>query len=502
MTTTPKGIPLPPDSTKISAIAESMRDMAAATDAAIDDMAPDAAQAAADAATEAVDAQLATAGLLKDADPRLPKVNPESVFRVRDKSGVVALSVDATGATTVGTTSHKPLQVSTGWAHTITDKNGSIAFGIRNDGTVYFGGQSPDGTPIREVHIIVGGGQSNMSGRGTPVGADFDPEDSRVFQFGSGASAITPATVPLDMHDTSTGLSPLTVFAREYLRTQPPGIVVVLVPAAHGGTGFTTTGENPPPTGYTYVAGGGCWQVTDVGPVNLYEAMLAQTQQAITQATAFFGMAPKLKALLWHQGEADSARLTESQYATYFDALVNDFRTQLSAPALPVVVGEMSPDWTVRNVVAAGVMAAHIQTAARFQNAGFAYGPANTGKHGDDVHYSRVGVERLGKAMHEAYRRALLNVTGNPAPPPSVSATRTGGTVEIRWEQAPSRVTGYTVEYQIDGGTWTAAPAPSPALNTKTTVTGITGNKVLVRVATVNATATSATTQPTTAIGA
>jgi hypothetical protein len=181
--------------------------------------------------------------------------------------------------------------------------------------------------------------------------------------------------------------------------------------------------------------------------------------------------------------------------------MVADLRTTYGA-SLPIVVGEMSQDWTIANPGTSGVAAAHIQTPSRFENTGFAYGVPNTGKQGDIVHLSRVGVERLGESMHRAYKRALMNVAGDPAPPPNVSATRANGVLTIKWDQAPSRVTSYVVEYKIDAGSWTAAPAPFPALNTTTTATGITGSTVLVRVSTVNASGTSATTQPVTAIGA
>ena len=424
-----------------------------------------------------------------------PKANNDKGFRVRDRSGRTALGVDPTdGGVLHGKTKHLTLSDNHPSLYRIRDAAGRVALDVRKDGNVFFG--------PREIHLFVAAGQSNMSGRGTPVGSEYDVVDQRILQYGAKEQRIVPGTVPLDMRDISSGLSPATVFAREYLKNQPAHVSVLLVPAAHGGTGFTTTGENPPPSGYTYVAGGGCWQVTDHGPVNLYKEMVAQTQAAIARSTEMFGTAPKLKGLLWHQGEADSARLNETEYASYFDALVTGLRTSISAPNLPVIVGEMSPDWTARNTVAAGVMAAHVQTPARFEYAGFAYGPANTGKHGDDVHYSREGIKRLGRSMFGAYERAQLNVTGNPAPPPTVTATRAGGQLTIRWEQAPSRATGYVVEYQIDGGAWTVAPSPSPALDTKTAVTGITGTTVLVRVATVNATATSAATQPVTAIGA
>jgi hypothetical protein len=373
----------------------------------------------------------------------------------------------------LGSTESVPLSDNHPSVFRIKDLGGRVALDIRQDGTVLMG--------QREIHVFVLAGQSNMSGRGTPYSATLDPIDRRILQYGAVQQRITPATVPLDMHDTALGLSPATVFAREYLKSQPSHVSVLLVPAAHGGTGFTTASPLR-------------WDITD--SAGLYAQMKTQVAGALTAVAAELGGTPTVKGFLWHQGEADTA-LTESAYAAYFDAMATDLRTTYGA-TLPIVVGEMSPDWTAANPSTAGVAAAHIQTPARFENAGFAYADPNTGKLGDTVHFARTGVERLGASMHRAYKRAIMNVAGDPAPPPTVTATRANGVLTIKWEQAPSRVTSYVVEYKVDAGAWTAAPAPTPALNTTTTVSNVTGSTILVRVATVNAAGTSATTQPVT----
>ncbi len=435
-----------------------------------------------DAAAAAVNANPKIAAIEADVgalEETAPKKNSKNTFGVQDKTGAKSFGTTPDGGFLIGTTEYRHTSDNHPSAKRLMDREGRVIVDIRRDGNVFMG--------PREVHLFIAAGQSNMSGRGLPVGAEYDVVDQRLLQYGSKNRSLIPATVPLDMHDSATGLSPATVFAREYLKNQPAHVSVLLVPAAHGGTAFTSAS---PLT----------WSATD--PLGLYSQMLQQVDEAIAESTALYGSAPKLKGLLWHQGEGDAAALNESQYSAQFDALANGLRTHLGLSTLPVIVGEMSPDWTLRNTVANGVMASHIQTPARLARAAFAYGPPNTGNHNDDVHYSRTGVQRLGENMYAAYFRSLVNVTGVPAPPPNVSAVRIGEELTVSWEQAPSRVSSYIVEYQVDGGVWIVIPSTTPALSTTRIANGVVGSKISVRVSTVNDTGTSASTRPIYAIGA
>src|SRR6478735_8086410 len=92
---------------------------------------------------------------------------------------------------------------------------------------------------VKVLHVFLAAGQSNMSGRGLPVGGPPDAPDPRIFQYGAKERTLRAATVPLDMHDAATGLSPATAMARNYLKTQPDNVGVLIIPAAHGQTGFT-----------------------------------------------------------------------------------------------------------------------------------------------------------------------------------------------------------------------------------------------------------------------
>ncbi|UTM47042.1 sialate O-acetylesterase [Glutamicibacter mysorens] len=422
-----------------------------------------------EAADEAID------GLRRDVQKEAPRRSSDDSFRILDETGAAALEITPQGNTHIGSTRIEHLDDET-FAYRIRDKSGAVAFQINSDGTV--DGGSGGGTQITDVHLVIGAGQSNMSGRGTPSGAFYDPVDSRIYQFGSGASSITPAGVPLDMHDTPTGLSPLTVFAREYARKLGPGHALLLVPAAHGGTGFTTAA---PLTWTSTVTGG------------LYDDMIAQATAAVAAAQNLWGITPSVDAFLWHQGEADGSMGTAS-YATAFDALVSKVRADLAEPSLPVIVGQMSSDWVAGNAGPLSVQAAHKDTPARVEYSAFADSAPDTGRHNDLVHFGREGVEYLGRTMADALDRARANQSGlSQMPPTGLRTVKAGGVVTARWEQPLCRVTGYEVEWTTDGTTWTAIASRPIAAETSQEIPA---TATQVRVATITPAGNSRFTQP------
>lgn len=394
-------------------------------------------------------------------------------YRIRDKAGSVALAVDEDGTTTVGTTRIEPNNDPSA-PFRIRDKAGAVAFSVYSDGTV---GLS-ESLNVTDVHLIIGAGQSNMSGRGTPSGAEFDPVDSRLYQFGSGASEITPANVPLDMHDTPTGLSPLTTFAREYAKTVPATTAILLVPAAHGGTGFTTA---TPLTWDSTIAGG------------LYDDMITQTNNAVVAAQDLWGATPTISAFLWHQGEADGS-LTTSEYSAHFDALVTGVRNDLGEPMLPVIVGQMSSDWVAQNAGPLRVQAAHIDTPARMPLTAFAESLPNTGREGDLVHFGRAGVEYLGTTMFKALTVARANQeVFLVMPPTELQCSKAAGVIVAKWSAPLCRALGYLVEYRVGAGAWTEI-TDRPIASLRSQI--LPNDATEVRVATVGVTSSSRFTYP------
>lgn len=372
--------------------------------------------------------------------------------------------------------------VESDFVYAVTDEDGSVALGVTAQGETFL--RREDTADVTEVHAFILAGQSNMSGRARPF-TGRDTPDRRVYQYGAKRRELERATVPLDMHDTPAGMSYATVFAREYLRRVPEHVAVLLIPAAHGGTGFTSTTEDPPPPGYSKHAGG-TWQVGyTASAVNLYDEMLAQTSEAITTATQHFNAPVMVKALLWHQGETDAMNgVTEADYGTYMRALIDGVRSHVGDARLPVVMGGMSPDWMAGYPAALPIHYAHAGLLVSRSNTAFTPGSAGTGRFGDEIHYGLDGIEALGARTARGYLSAIANHADFPlAPTPSVTAKRVANTVTVTWDQPLCRVSHYDLEYRIDGGTWQAVQFPNTHLR-KATITGVPTGTCEVRIGT------------------
>ena len=267
---------------------------------------------------------------------------------------------------------------------------------------------------VTVLHVFLAAGQSNMSGRGRPAGGAYDPTDPRIFQYGAKNRTFRPATVPLDMHDPATGISPATTFAREYLKAQPPNVGVLIIPAAHGATAFTTAQAK-----LTWSVG-----VAADPAMDLPALAVAQTLEGMAAATVA-GYSVDLKGVLWHQGEGNSA-ISTAAYAAKLDELIAFFRSRFSSPRLPFVVGGMAPEGIATTPGLANIDRAHRETPSRVAYTGFARSMAGGVNPGDRIHFSRVGVEFLGKTYLSAYRQALRNAAtssrSSPAPRVTVSA--------------------------------------------------------------------------------
>lgn len=334
------------------------------------------------------------------------------------------------------------------------------------------------GVAVTSWHMFLVCGQSNVSGRAKPFGPELDPADPRIQQYGATRRVIETATVPLDMHDTALGLSPATVFAREYLKAQPSNVGVLLIPAGHGGTAFTPAG---PTAGLTWSKG------MATNPANaLYELSVVQAQEALAAA----GSQASLKGVIWHQGEGNGA-LSTTEYAACLDALIADYRTDLGAPSLPFVVGQMNIDGMTPTKL--NTDKAHVETPKRILRTGFAPAIAGGSNYNDTTHLGRPGVEALGRTYLSGLWQAISNtVDSRPLPPQDLRASFVGGTLTAAWEAPPCRATGYRLEYSIDGGTWTAATRAWPMYLAES-VTGLTGTAVRVRVTTLHDTYESVT---------
>lgn len=368
------------------------------------------------------------------------------------------------------------------YTYAIVDESNNVALGVNREGHTHL--NRTDTSDIKELHMFILAGQSNMSGRARPY-VERDTTDRRIFQYGSTRKVIERATVPLDMHDTPLGMSYSTVFAREYLKKMPEGVALLLVPCAHGGTGFTTTTESPAPTGYSTNTAG-TWQVGyTASTANLYDQMLDQISAAIVAAENMFNITPEPKGLLWHQGENDAYNgITKESYETFITALLDGVRSHVSSPNLPVVVGGMVPEWIDATAGASAVDSAHKSLLVSRSNTAFVPGKRGTGQEGDIVHYGLDGVEYLGAETLSGYYNAVANDTTFPLTPVSdIYAYKASTNVYVSWRAPLCRVSHYDLEYRIDGGAWTSV-VMSDTHSRGTTITGVADGLCEVRVGT------------------
>ncbi|WP_354348591.1 sialate O-acetylesterase [Pseudarthrobacter sp. PvP090] len=284
--------------------------------------------------------------------------------------------------------------------------------------------------PVTVLHVFLAAGQSNMSGRGLPRGTTDDPVDPRIFQYGAKDRRFRTATVPLDMHDTASGISPATTFAREYLRTQPAKVGVLIIPAAHGGTGFTSDTSS-----LTWTVGAATSSARD-----LPELAVRQTQAGIAAAKAT-GRTVNLKGVLWHQGENNSSMST-STYSAKLDKLIAFFRSRLAASTLPFVVGQMTREGIEATPGRINIDRSHRETPGRVPSTGFALSKSGTVNDGDLIHFNRAGVQYLGKTYLSGYWHAAKITYG---PVPTITGIRKVGStlsaVPGTWGPSPVNLT-------------------------------------------------------------
>lgn len=319
----------------------------------------------------------------------------------------------------------------------------------------------------RTVHIVGLWGQSNMSGRGASYSSFTDPAISRIKQFGSGASVITAANEPLDMHDVPSGIGPGLQFARNYLERLPFDDIILLVPSAHGGTALST---NTSPLGWRWGVSG-----------NLSALAVTQMQAAIAKATTDYPDATiSLDAILWFQGETDSTTGNMVSFATYqadLDALIAGARTTFGIPNLPFIVYRMIPE-ALGTGTRDQIDACHQNTPYRVAYTGVV--PAISGQSNGDALHANATQHRVNGPIAFA---EYLRVRSGRAPVYAdvlftvqvidlvALSPGTGTSISLSWT-ASVNATSYLVEYKTSASstwlTWSSV-TPNSAL-----VTGLT----------------------------
>lgn len=163
--------------------------------------------------------------------------------------------------------------------------------------------------------IFLLAGQSNMAGRGQVAGVDSQVHP-RVAMLDQN-DTWQPATDPVHFDKPIAGVGPGLTFGKILAETYPE-VHIGLIPCAAGGSRI----EAWTPGGYH--------DQTDSYP---YDEALRRTRRAVEDG--------KLMGILWHQGEGNSRPEHFDGYEDKLTNLIRGVRSELSAPEVPVVLGEL-----------------------------------------------------------------------------------------------------------------------------------------------------------------
>jgi len=216
-------------------------------------------------------------------------------------------------------------------------------------------------------HIYLLMGQSNMAGRDTRM-LSTQVDNPRVLAMNTNGEWVV-ARDPIHPKEgrIEPGAGPGIPFALEMVKTDP-NITIGLVPCAVGGTPLRR-----------WVKGG-----------DLYDRALVMAKRA--------GQVGTIRGVLWHQGESDSdGQKNAETYEARLGQMFKDLRTDLGAPELPIVVGQLGEFLPVDkhpyvNVVRAALK--HIP--AVVPHAGYA-DSAGLGDKGDHLHFDAAAQQKMGE---------------------------------------------------------------------------------------------------------
>jgi hypothetical protein len=172
------------------------------------------------------------------------------------------------------------------------------------------------------------------------------------------------------------GVGPGRTFGIELARLS--GHDVGLVPAAVGGSSITSW----VPAGYD--------SATRTHP---YDDALRRARLAMQRGT--------LVAILWHQGESDANARLAPAYSERLHALIARFRSELGAPEVPVLIGQLGQfrPWSAYDST---VDAAHRDAARRMAHVAYVSSDGLTHK-GDSLHFDAASARELGRRFAAAY---------------------------------------------------------------------------------------------------
>ncbi|MCH7847582.1 MAG: sialate O-acetylesterase [Planctomycetes bacterium] len=238
--------------------------------------------------------------------------------------------------------------------------------------------------PKEAFHLYLLIGQSNMAGR-VPVQRRDRVPDPRVLMLDDQDRWVL-ALDPVHTDKSIAGVGLCRSFAR-VLTDEDQSITIGLIPCSVGGSALRQ------------------WEQGEAH----YESAVSRTQLAMANGT--------LRGILWHQGESDTLTLASAQtYEQRLIEMIHDMRTDLGAPAIPFLIGELG-EFLVRDPnrpYAFQINRALFNVAAVVPNTGWidAHGLDHVG---DQVHFDRRSLNELGRR----YAHAMMQLYASEVAVPS-----------------------------------------------------------------------------------
>jgi len=231
--------------------------------------------------------------------------------------------------------------------------------------------------------IIIQGGQSNSEGCGIgPVKTPYEPRPDILMMESDFKISILKEKV---WENNKVG-NFVQTFAEDYISNDglKDGRKLLVLMAAVGGTGFC---DNR-------------WGKTD----DLFLKMTEMINTALA-----LNPANRAIAFLWHQGETDTANPVQDTHYNNLTTLVKSVRQTAKNENLPFIAGDFVQQWKQQNLtVCTSIITAIKEVCKDIGNAAFVESDGLTSNdevlgNGDDIHFSREALYKLGHRYYEAF---------------------------------------------------------------------------------------------------
>jgi hypothetical protein len=238
----------------------------------------------------------------------------------------------------------------------------------------------------KDFQLFILAGQSNMAGRGD-IDAEGRKAEPRIYSLNQ-EQKWQPAVDPLHWDKPGAGAGVGKPFA-ELIAAKNPAISIGLVPTACGGSPISTW------------VPGKYWEQTKSHP---YDDFLVRAKRAMQDGT--------LTAILWHQGESDANGKDAPEYEKRLTELIGRMRTDLDAPDLPFLVGQLgrfpAKPW---NANQEAVDAAQQAVAKKVKNVRYVSAEGLSSR-GDNLHFNTPSL----RTFAQRYAEAFLEMTASARP--------------------------------------------------------------------------------------